>query len=100
PVMKAYIRVKRECEAILAEERLVSTILRPWYVVGSGHWWPVALIPVYKLLESIGSTRETAQRLGLVRLDEMTGALRWASEDPATETRILDVTLIRDLAVF
>src|SRR5437868_12136876 len=27
PVMKAYIRVRQECEGILADERLVSTIL-------------------------------------------------------------------------
>jgi uncharacterized protein YbjT (DUF2867 family) len=100
PVMKAYIRVRQECEGILADERLVATILRPWYVVGPGHWWPVALIPVYKVLESIGSTRAAAQRLGLVKLDEMTAALRWAVENPATETRVLDVPLIRDLAIF
>ena len=100
PVMKAYIRVRQECEGILADERLVSTILRPWYVLGPGHRWPVVLIPVYKVLESIGPTREAARRLGLVKLDEMTGALRWAVENPATETRVLDVPLIRDLAIF
>jgi uncharacterized protein YbjT (DUF2867 family) len=100
PVMKAFVKVRQECEGILAEEGLVSTILRPWYVTGPGHWWPVALIPLYKVLQSIGATREAAERLGLVKLDEMVGTLRWAVENPATETCVLDVRLIRDLAIF
>jgi len=100
PVMKSYIRVRQECEKILAEEGLVSTILRPWYILGPGHWWPAALIPVYKAFGSIGPTRAAAERLGLVKLDQMTGAMRWAVENPPTETRVLDVPLIRDLAIF
>src|SRR5712692_276622 len=100
PVMRAYIRVRQECEGILAQQQLVSTIFRPWYVLGPGRWWPALLLPMYKALESIGSTREAALRLGLVKRDEMVGALRWAVENPATETRVIDVPLIRDLAIF
>ena len=100
PVMKAYVAVRAEAETLIRNRRLNATILRPWYVLGPGHRWPVVLIPVYKVLESIGSTREAARRLGLVKLEEMTGALRWAVENPATETRLLDVPLIRDLAIF
>ncbi len=47
PVMKAYIRVRSECETVLLTHNFVSTILRPWYVLGPGHWWPVALKPIY-----------------------------------------------------
>ena len=100
PIMKAYLRVRQECEAILAEQQLVATIFRPWYVLGPGRFWPVMLIPLYKLFGSIESTRESAERLGLVKQAEMVGCMRWAIENPATETRILDVPLIRDLAIF
>jgi len=98
PVMKAYQRVRQECENILAEQQLIATIFRPWYVLGPGHGWPATLIPVYKILESIGSTRDAAQRLGLVKHAEMVGALLWAVENPAAETRIIEVPMIRDLA--
>jgi uncharacterized protein YbjT (DUF2867 family) len=95
PAMKAYIRVRRECEGILAGLGLTCTILRPWYVLGPGHRWPVVLKPVYAALESFASTREGARRLGLVSLEQMIAALLWAVEHPAAETRVLDVPAIR-----
>ena len=95
PVMKAYIRVRQEGEAILKTLGLTATILRPWYVLGPGHRWPAALAPLYALLEAIPATRDGARRLGLVTLDQMVNALLWAVENPPVETRILDVPAIR-----
>jgi nucleoside-diphosphate-sugar epimerase len=95
PVMKAYIRVRTECEEILASQPFRCTILRPWYVLGPGHWWPVSLKPIYALLEAIPATREGAQRLGLVSLSQMVRALVWATENPPTRTRVLEVPEIR-----
>jgi len=100
PVMRAYIRVRQECEAILKARGLTTTILRPWYVLGPGHRWPAALAPVYALLEAIPATRDGARRLGLVTLDQMANALLWAVENPPAESsRILDVAAIRDISV-
>ena len=98
PVMKAYIRVRQEGEAILQSLGLTATILRPWYVLGPGHRWPAALAPLYALLEAIPATHEGARRLGLVTLDQMATALLWAVEHPPTESRILDVPAIRALS--
>ena len=42
PMMKAYIAVRAECEALIRESGLNATILRPWYVLGPGHRWPYA----------------------------------------------------------
>jgi hypothetical protein len=47
PVMKAYIRVRSECEAMICQSGMNSTILRPWYVLGPGH--PLALLPAAHL---------------------------------------------------
>ncbi len=91
PTMKAYIRVRTECEEILAASGLTRTILRPWYVLGPGHRWPVVLKPIYAMLRSHAS----AQRLGLVTLEEMTDALVWAVENPSDGVRIVDVPGIR-----
>jgi uncharacterized protein YbjT (DUF2867 family) len=95
PVMNAYIDVRMECEAEIASAGLVATILRPWYVLGPGHQWPVVLKPIYSMMESIPWTREGALRLGLVTLDQMTDSMLWAIENPPQETRILDVPEIR-----
>ena len=51
PMMKAYIQVRSECEAMIRESGMNATILRPWYVLGPGHRWPYLLLPVYKIME-------------------------------------------------
>ncbi|MBV9960600.1 MAG: epimerase, partial [Acidobacteria bacterium] len=71
------------------------TILRPWYVLGPGHRWPYLLLPIYKLMELIPSTREGATRLGFVTIDQMTSALVNAVETEPDAARIFDVPRIR-----
>jgi uncharacterized protein YbjT (DUF2867 family) len=95
PAMKTYIAIRQECEARLAELGLVRTILRPWYVLGPGHNWPRILKPAYALMQRTTRFREGALRLGLVTLEEMTSALRWAVENPPGQLRVLDVPAIR-----
>jgi len=99
PVMRAYQQVRRECEATLAQAGLNRTILRPWYVLGPGHLWPYALVPVYRTLELLPHTREAALRLGMVTLRQMTDALIWSTEHPVTGARVLDVPAIRSVQV-
>jgi uncharacterized protein YbjT (DUF2867 family) len=95
PMMKTYIQVRSECEQLLTESGMNATILRPWYVLGPGHWWPYALIPFYKLCEKIPATREGALRLGLVTHQQMVTALVHAVENPCTGRRVIEVPEIR-----
>jgi uncharacterized protein YbjT (DUF2867 family) len=95
PVMKAYQEVRAEGEKMIRDSGLAATVVRPWYVLGPGHRWPYALIPMYWLLERIPSTRDTAKRLGLVTLDQMVRALVSSVELPADGFRILDVPAIK-----
>jgi len=95
PVMQAYVEARMEAEALLAASGLPVTILRPWYVLGAGHRWPMALLPLYWILERVTATRDTARRLALVTLEQMVTTLAWAIEHPANETRILEVPDIR-----
>jgi uncharacterized protein YbjT (DUF2867 family) len=95
PVMKAYIRIRMECEEILRSSGIPATILRPWYVLGPGHRWPALLLPFYKLAESFSATRDSALRLGLVTIDQMIAALIWAVEHPTDRERVMDVPTIR-----
>jgi uncharacterized protein YbjT (DUF2867 family) len=95
PAMKAYIAVRAECEQLLRESGMNATILRPWYVLGPGHWWPYALLPMYWLCEALPATREGARRLGLVTQAQMVAALVRAVENTTTGTRIVEVPEIR-----
>ena len=95
PVMKFYIQVRAEAEKMIRESGMNATILRPWYVLGPGRRWPVLLKPMYWLMERIPSTRESAQRLGLVTLEQMVGALVRSVESPVQGVRVLGVPEIR-----
>lgn len=91
PVMASYIAVRKEGERLLAASGLRATIVRPWYVLGPGHYWPFALAPIYGVLERLRPTREMAVRLGLVTVEEMTAALVSAVENPPEERRVIGV---------
>jgi len=97
PVMRAYLEVRAAGEAMIREAQLTATILRPWYILGPGHRWPVVLLPIYKIMELLPSTHASAQRLGLVTIHQMVQALVRAVEDPPTQDtiRTVDVPGIR-----
>jgi uncharacterized protein YbjT (DUF2867 family) len=96
PIMKAYIAVRQEGEALVRATGIPATILRPWYVLGPGHRWPYALVPFYALLRLLPPTRGGAERLGLVSHRAMLAALVQAVENPPLNgLRILGVPDIR-----
>ncbi len=95
PVMRAYIAARQEGEALVRSTGAAATILRPWYVLGPGHRWPYALVPVYAILRRWPSTRESAERLGLVTRAQMIAALLEAVDAPPDGVRIVEVPEIR-----
>ena len=96
PVMQAYIAARVEGEALVAATGIPATILRPWYVLGPGHRWPMLLLPLYALLRLLPATRESAERLGLVTQAQMNAALLDAvANPPDAGMRIVEVPGIR-----
>jgi uncharacterized protein YbjT (DUF2867 family) len=95
PVMRAYQAARGAAERTLATSGLRHTIVRPWYVLGPGHRWPYALLPMYWVMERLPATRESAQRLGLVTLAQMVDALVGAIEHPPSYARVVGVPEIR-----
>jgi uncharacterized protein YbjT (DUF2867 family) len=95
PIMKDYIAVRVECEQMIEERHLKSTIFRPWYVLGPGHRWPYVLLPFYKVCEWIPFTRAAALRLGMVTIEQLILALVEAVESPAQGARVVGVPEIR-----
>ncbi|MCI0355296.1 MAG: NAD(P)H-binding protein [Acidobacteria bacterium] len=95
PIMKDYIEVRAEGERLLRGSGMNATFLRPWYVLGPGHYWPYLLVPSYFVFELLPATRASAQRLGLVTLEQMLATLVAAVENPPAGVRIMDVPQIR-----
>jgi uncharacterized protein YbjT (DUF2867 family) len=96
PVMHAYVAARAAGEAEIAAAGLCATVLRPWYVLGPGHWWPVLLLPLYGAASVLPAWRDGARRLGLVTRSQMVRALVAAVEHaPASGVRVVDVPGIR-----
>jgi uncharacterized protein YbjT (DUF2867 family) len=92
PVMRAYVAARVEGEALVSETGLPATIVRPWYILGPGHRWPVVLAPVYALLRALPQTRADAERLGLVTREQMIAALLHAiAHAPISGVRCVEV---------
>jgi uncharacterized protein YbjT (DUF2867 family) len=95
PVMREYIAARSEAEEAIRASGLNATILRPWYVLGPGRWWPLVLLPMYWLAEALPATRAGARRLGLVRWPQMIASMARAVEHPPQGVRVLEVPEIR-----
>jgi uncharacterized protein YbjT (DUF2867 family) len=96
PVMQAYIEARSAAEGAFRATGIPTTVLRPWYVLGPGHWWPYLLVPLYEIFKRVPSKRETALRLGLVTHQQMIAALLRAIEDGPEGFRVIDVPAIRN----
>ena len=100
-VMRAYVDVRRRGEALVRERFLGNaatrgaTFVRPWYVLGPGHRWPYALLPLYWILGVIPSTRDRAHALGLVTIAQMVRAIVRCVEHPPSGERIVAVPEIK-----
>jgi len=96
-VMRAYQDVRIRGEAMIRDAGLHATMLRPWYVLGPGHWWPIALLPFYGIAALVPSLRANARRAGLVTIRQMVRAIVSAVESgpPDASPRIIDVRGIR-----
>ncbi|HJW13905.1 MAG TPA: NAD(P)H-binding protein [Thermoanaerobaculia bacterium] len=95
PVMKAYVAARAEGEAAIRSARLNATFVRPWYVLGPGHRWPYLFLPVFRLLQALPATRDTARRLYPVTLARIVATLVAAVENPAEGIRIIETPEIR-----
>ena len=102
--MRAYVDVRMRGEALVREWAFADasrriTFLRPWYVLGPGHRWPYALLPLYWIMEAIPSTRDRARALGLVTLAQMVATIVNAVEAAPASERIVTVPEIRRAAL-
>ncbi|HMS66372.1 MAG TPA: NAD(P)H-binding protein [Ignavibacteria bacterium] len=95
PVMKEFIEMRIKGEELIRESGMNASFIRPWYVLGPGHYWPYLLIPFYKLFEFIPAAKTTALRLGLVKIDQIINCITYAVQNPPEGIYIYDVEKIK-----
>jgi nucleoside-diphosphate-sugar epimerase len=96
-VMKDYQAVRAEGESILLQQNFVCSFIRPWYVLGPGHWWPLLLKPFYWLAKFIPSKRVAAKELSTVTIKQMIETLVFAIKNQPGLNTIYDVSKMKAL---
>ncbi len=94
-LMAAYQAVRQEGEAYCSSKGINCTFIRPWYVLGPGHFWPVLLLPLYGLAELVPSWRQQARGKGLVTIRQMLTTLINTVEADPQPLRIIEIKGIR-----
>lgn len=94
-IMAAYQAVRKEGEEFCLEQKLNCTFIRPWYVLGPGHYWPILLLPVYGIAELIPSWKKKARAMGLVTINQMLKTLVSSVKQPPQLISILEIRDIR-----
>jgi len=94
-IMAAYQAVRREGEEYCRSKNLPCTFIRPWYVLGPGHYWPVILLPLYGVAEIIPSWRKQARSKALVTIGQVLRTLVNTVESNPQPLRLLEIHHIR-----
>lgn len=98
-LMAAYQSARKEGEEYCLNKKLNCTFIRPWYVLGPGHWWPLLLLPLYAFAELIPSWRKQARSKSLVTIDQMIATLVKAVESEPLPLRVAEIKSIRKKVV-
>jgi len=95
PVMRAYVAVRAEGEALIRASGMNATFVRPFYVLGPGHRWPYLMMPMFWIAELFPASRASARRLKPVTLAQTIAALARAVEQPAHGVRLVEAEEMR-----
>lgn len=93
-IMKDFQQVRAEGEELLLQTNLKTSFIRPWYVLGPGHWWPILLKPFLFIAKYAGK-REAAINLDTVTLKQMIDTLLYAIKNPPEKNAVYDVPKIK-----
>lgn len=95
-VMQDYRAVRAKGESLLKATGAQCSFIRPWYVLGPGHWWPILLTPFYALARLIPITREQSRQQDLVTIRQMIRTLYYAiNHSPENGVSIYNVPDIK-----
>ena len=77
-IMHKYQQTRRQGEKLLKASGIPCTFLRPWYVLGPGHWWPIIFQPLFFVGKMIKVFRKTIEQREFITIRQMIAALKIA----------------------
>jgi uncharacterized protein YbjT (DUF2867 family) len=97
-LMAAFQAMRQEGETYCKSKGLNCTFIRPWYVMGPGHYWPILLLPLYAIAEIVPSWKSKARSMALVTIHQMFRTLLNAANADPLPLRVIEIKNIRKTA--
>lgn len=94
-IMNTFQEVRAEGEKLLSEAPFTCLFVRPWYVLGPGHYWPLLLKPLYWLLKKMPAYRQKAEALDTVGIQQLIGSICQHIKNPPASSTTLEVSDIK-----
>lgn len=96
-IMKSYQATRRQGEKLLKQSGIPTTFLRPWYVLGPGHWWPVIFTPFLVLAKLNASWRRFVEQREFISIRQMIAALRIAVKTTPMYVMVMEIEDMKKL---
>jgi len=95
PVMKAYVAVRAEVEALITSLGLTASIIRPYYVLGPGRRWPYLVMPLLWIGRLIPGISRLARSMVFNTREQVVQAIVRAIEQPPTGIDVWNANRIK-----
>jgi uncharacterized protein YbjT (DUF2867 family) len=94
-IMATYQAVRKEGEEYCKSKKLNCSFIRPWYVIGPGHYWPILLLPLYGVAELVPTWKQKTRAMALVTIHQILRTLVATIEADPVPIRIIEIKQIR-----
>lgn len=94
-IMKDYQLARAKGELMLRESKIPGIVVRPWYVIGPGHWWPLLLKPLYLLARVTRKYKTGAKKLDTVTIRQILNTLEHGIAEETNAIRYYEVEDIK-----
>ena len=91
-MMQEYTNVRKQGEAYIQSKHLVCTFIRPWYVIGPGHYWPLLLMPAYGIAQLRPQWKQKTKGMELLNINLLLRTLVKAIEAPPQRQRLFEIS--------
>jgi nucleoside-diphosphate-sugar epimerase len=95
-IMRDFQQVRAEGERLLLQSGLKTSFVRPWYVLGPSHWWPLFLKPFLFIAKHVGK-KKAVENLDTVTLQQMIHTLLYAIKNTPEKNTIYEIKRIKGL---
>lgn len=94
-IMRNFQLTRAAGEALIEQSRIPASIIRPWYVLGPGHWWPVLLKPFFWLASLHPAWVAKAKHFDTITIQQMINTFLVAIKNTPGKTKYYEIEAIR-----